>query len=33
MKMTGAPVGLLINFHVPVLHEGVRRLVNPDTNS
>lgn len=29
MKLTGAPVGLLINFHVPLLRDGVRRLLNP----
>ncbi len=29
LKLTGAPIGLLINFHVPVLREGIRRLVNP----
>jgi GxxExxY protein len=29
LKLTGAPLGLLINFHVPVLKEGIRRLVNP----
>ena len=23
------PVGLLVNFHVPVLRDGLRRLVNP----
>jgi GxxExxY protein len=29
MKLTGAPAGLLINFHVPLLRDGVRRLLNP----
>jgi GxxExxY protein len=29
LKLTGAPIGLLINFHVPVLKDGIRRLVNP----
>ena len=27
LKMTGHPVGLLINFNVPVLKQGVKRLV------
>jgi GxxExxY protein len=27
LKMTGYPVGLLINFNVPVLKQGVKRLV------
>lgn len=30
LKLTGRPVGLLINFNVPVLKEGVRRLLNPE---
>jgi GxxExxY protein len=29
LKLTGLPVGLLINFNVPVLADGVTRLVNP----
>ena len=29
LKLTGLPVGLLINFNVPVLVDGVTRLVNP----
>lgn len=29
LKLTGLPVGLLMNFNVPVLHEGVHRLVHP----
>lgn len=29
LKLTGLPVGLLINFNVPLLREGLRRLVNP----
>jgi GxxExxY protein len=28
MKLTGCPAGLLINFNVPRLIEGVRRLIN-----
>jgi GxxExxY protein len=28
LKLSGAPVGLLINFHVPVLRQGIKRLVN-----
>jgi GxxExxY protein len=30
LKLTGCPVGLLINFNVPVLKAGVRRLYHPD---
>ena len=29
LKLTDAPVGLLINFNVPLLNEGITRLVNP----
>ena len=29
LKLTDAPVGLLINFNVPVLTDGIKRLVNP----
>jgi len=29
LKLTGYPVGLLINFNVPRLMDGVKRLVNP----
>ena len=29
LKLTGLPAGLLINFNVPVLADGVTRLVNP----
>jgi GxxExxY protein len=28
-KLSGKPVGLLINFNVPVLKNGVKRIVNP----
>jgi hypothetical protein len=27
MKLTGCPAGLLINFNVPKLMDGVKRLV------
>lgn len=27
MRLTGAPVGLLINFHVGLLRDGIRRLL------
>ena len=30
LKLTGLPVGLLMNFNVPVLKQGIRRLVRPD---
>ncbi len=29
LKLTNRPVGLLINFNVPILIEGVKRVVNP----
>ena len=29
LKLTNRAVGLLINFNVPVLKEGVKRVVNP----
>jgi GxxExxY protein len=29
MQLTGCPLGLLINFNVPRLMEGVKRLINP----
>ncbi|MDB6016806.1 MAG: hypothetical protein JWR19_1295 [Pedosphaera sp.] len=28
LKLSGAPVGLLINFNVPVLKQGIKRMVN-----
>jgi GxxExxY protein len=28
LKLTGIKVGLLVNFNVPVLKEGIRRLAN-----
>ena len=27
-KLTGCPVGLLLNFNVPVMKHGIRRLLN-----
>lgn len=30
LKLTGLPVGLLMNFHVDCLKNGVRRIVRPD---
>ena len=30
LKSTGCPVGLLMNFNVPYLKDGIRRLVRPD---
>ena len=30
LKLTGCPVGLLINFNVPLVNSGVRRLVHPN---
>ena len=29
MKLTDAPLGLLINFNVPLVTDGIKRLVNP----
>lgn len=31
LRLASCPVGLLINFNVPKLMDGVRRLVNPGT--
>jgi len=28
LKLTGLSVGLLINFHTPVLKDGLKRLMN-----
>ena len=28
LKLSGLSLGLLINFHVPVLKDGLRRIVN-----
>ena len=30
LKLTGLPVGLLINFNVPRLTDGVRRVIHPN---
>ena len=30
LRLSGKPVGLLINFNVPVLKNGVKRILNPD---
>ena len=30
LKLTGCPVGLLMNFHVSYLKNGIRRFVRPD---
>jgi GxxExxY protein len=29
VKLTGAPIGLLINFYVPLLKDGIKRIINP----
>ncbi len=29
LRLTRCPVGLLINFNVPVLKDGIRRIINP----
>lgn len=28
LKLTGRPLGLLINFNVPILHDGISRTIN-----
>ena len=33
LRLTGCPVGLLINFNVPRLMDGVKRLINPRAES
>ena len=30
LKLTGCPIGLLMNFNTPVLKSGIRRVVHPD---
>lgn len=30
MRLCRKPVGLLINFNVPTIREGVRRIINPE---
>jgi GxxExxY protein len=30
LKLTGCPIGLLMNFNTPVLKNGIRRVVHPD---
>lgn len=30
LRLTRCPVGLLINFNVRVLKDGIRRIINPD---
>ena len=30
LKLTWIPIGLLMNFNVPLLNRGVRRVVRPD---
>jgi len=32
MKVLDVPVGLLINFHEPVLKNGISRLILPGAN-
>ena len=33
LKLTGLPVGLLINFNVPKLVTGVERVINPNAST
>jgi GxxExxY protein len=30
LKLSGCPVGLLMNFNVPFLKQGIKRVVRPD---
>lgn len=30
LKLTGLPVGFLMNFNVPLMKDGIRRLVHPE---
>jgi hypothetical protein len=32
MKLLDVPLGLLINFHVPVLKNGISRMILPGAN-
>jgi GxxExxY protein len=32
LRLTGCPAGLLINFNVPKLIDGVRRVINSQTS-
>ena len=29
LKLTGCPAGLLLNFNVPLMKQGIKRLLNP----
>jgi len=33
LRVTGCPVGLLINFNVPRLMDGAKRVLNPNANA
>jgi PD-(D/E)XK nuclease superfamily len=33
LKLTGSPVGLLLNFKVPVMVRGIKRKMNPDAGA
>jgi GxxExxY protein len=33
LELTGFPVGLLLNFKVPVMVQGVKRKLNPDADA
>lgn len=33
LRLSGLPVGLLINFNVPLLRHGIKRFINADSNS
>ena len=32
LKLDGWAAGLLMNFHSPILRDGIRRLINPDAS-
>jgi GxxExxY protein len=29
LKLTGCPAGLLLNFNVPLMKQGIKRMLNP----
>jgi len=33
LKLTGCRVGLLLNFNVPLMKHGIKRIVNPDLSA
>jgi Icc-related predicted phosphoesterase len=33
LKLSGKRIGLLLNFHAPILTKGIKRLINDSTSS